>query len=60
MEHSYSVGAFVCGGACVVVKYFLELCLSGILFQIMQFSNSSWKSVSFCFAQHCYSVGQVL
>jgi hypothetical protein len=44
-ELSHSVQVFVCVGACVVIKYFLYQCLLGTLFQIMEVSNASWKSL---------------
>jgi hypothetical protein len=40
-----TVGVFVCVAAGVVSKYFLCLCLLNALFQIMQVSNASRKSL---------------
>jgi hypothetical protein len=45
MELSHTVGIFVCEAAGVVSKYFLFLCLLNALSQIMQVSNTSWKSL---------------
>jgi hypothetical protein len=45
MELSHTVGVFVCVAADVVSKYFLFLCLLNALFQIMQVTNASWKSL---------------
>jgi hypothetical protein len=59
MEFSHSVGVFVCGGACVVLKYFLYQCLLDALFQIMQVSDASWKSLILRLAQGCYSEDQL-
>jgi hypothetical protein len=55
MELSHTVDVFVCGGACVVVKFFLNLCLLDTLFQIMQVSKASWKSLISHLAQCCNS-----
>jgi hypothetical protein len=41
-------------GVWVVVKYFLYQCLLGTLFQIMQVTNASWKSLISGLAQCCY------
>jgi hypothetical protein len=45
MELSHTVGVFVCVAAGVLSNYFLFLCLLNALFQIMQVSNASWKSL---------------
>jgi hypothetical protein len=45
MELSHTVDVFVCVAAGVVSKYFLFLCLLNALFQIMQVSNASRKSL---------------
>jgi hypothetical protein len=42
---NHAVVVFVCVAAGVVSKYFLFLCLLNALFQIMQVSNASWKSL---------------
>jgi hypothetical protein len=43
--HSHTEGVFVCVGEWVVVNSFLFQFLLGTLFQIMQGSNASWKSL---------------
>jgi hypothetical protein len=45
MEISHTVGLLVCVTACVISKYFKFLCLLNALFQIMQVSNASRKSL---------------
>jgi hypothetical protein len=45
MEVSHTLGVFVCVAAGMVSKYFLFLCLSHALFQIMQVHNASQKSL---------------
>jgi hypothetical protein len=45
MERNHTVVVFVCVASGVVSKYFLFLCLLNALFQIMQGSNVSWKSL---------------
>jgi hypothetical protein len=45
MELSHTVGVFVCVATGVVSKYFLFLSLLNALFQIMQVSSASQKSL---------------
>jgi hypothetical protein len=45
MEVSHTVDVFVCVSAGVVSKYFLFQCLLNVLFQIMQVSNVSQKTL---------------
>jgi hypothetical protein len=60
MGHSSAVGVFVCGWVRGrFVNYFLYQCLLSTLFQIMQVSNTSWKSLISGLAQRCYSEDQL-
>jgi hypothetical protein len=45
MELIHTVSVFVCVASGVVSKYFLFLGLLNALFQIMQVTNASWKSL---------------
>jgi hypothetical protein len=53
------VGAFVCGGSWVAVKYFLDQSVLDTVFHITQVRNASWKSVILGFGQRCYSICHV-
>jgi hypothetical protein len=56
MGHSHSLGVFVsvCGhvDGCKIFPISMS---AGTLFQIMQVSNASWKSLISGLPQHCYS-----
>jgi hypothetical protein len=59
MGHSHAVDVFVCVSTWVDVNYFLYQCLFGTLFQIMQGSNASWKSLILGLDSRCYSKDQL-